>query len=309
MVPQLATLRKEAPSGPGWLHEIKHDGYRLLCRVDTGKVSLTTRGQFNWAGRLPEIAAAIRALRVKSAWLDGELVALRPDGVSDFGSLQTAFRRKQTGQLVYYAFDLLHLDGRDLRPAPLVERKVILHRLLKGRPSSRLQYVDHVEGNGPEFFEQCRRMGLEGAVSKRADAPYLSGRSNSWLKVKCRQRGHFVIAGYVESSSRHRGIRGLVLGTYGPDGTLRYDGRVGSGLSARIEAELLQILRALSTDRCPFAKRPPRDGARRFHWTRPELVAVVDFTEWTSDGVLRQPSYQGLRTDLRARSVIHGDAD
>ncbi len=297
---QLATLRKSPPVGVGWLHEIKFDGYRMLCRIDGGDIRLITRGQLDWTKRLSYLAGDLLELPVKSAWLDGEVVALRADGVSDFSTLQSAFRKKATSQLTYSVFDLLYVDGYDLRRCRLADRKQLLATILS-KPPCRLQYVDHVEGHGPEFFEQCRNMGLEGMVCKRADREHRSGRGEDWIKVKSNCREDFVICGYIDPSSR-RGLGSLILGSYGPDGVLVYEGSVGSGISARVEADLLMKLARIGAMKAPFGKAPPREGRQRMHWVRPELVARVEFRERSSDGLLRHPTFQGLREDAKPSS-------
>jgi bifunctional non-homologous end joining protein LigD len=300
---QLATLRKIPPAGPGWIHEIKFDGYRMLCRIENGKVGLVTRGHHDWTNRFSHLTSDLLRLPVKSAWLDGEIVALKPDGVSDFSTLQSAFRKKATSQLVYSVFDLLYLDGYDLRQCALADRKRQLATILEGT-GVRVQYVDHVEGRGYEFFEQCRNMGLEGAVCKRADRGHQPGRNDDWIKVKCKRREDFVICGYINPSSRRKGLGSLILGAYGPDGALTYEGRVGSGISARVEAELLLKLARLSELKAPFSKSPSRENRTEFHWVRPELVARVEFLERTNDGLLRHTSFQGLRDDIAPSAVV-----
>jgi bifunctional non-homologous end joining protein LigD len=299
---QLATLRKLPPADSGWIHEIKFDGYRMLCRIENGKVGLVTRGRHDWTNRFPHLASDLLKLPIKSAWLDGEIVALRPDGISDFSTLQGAFRNKATIQLVYSVFDLLYLDGYDLRQCALVDRKRLLAMILEGSVA-RVQYVDHVEGRGIEFFEQCRNMGLEGAVCKRADRGHMPGRGDDWIKVKCKRRQDFIICGYIDPSSR-KGLGSLILGAYGPDGALIYEGRVGSGISARVEAELLLKLARLSEMKAPFGKSPPGENRRGMHWVRPELVARVEFQERTNDGLLRHTSFQGLRNDIAPLAVV-----
>jgi bifunctional non-homologous end joining protein LigD len=299
---QLATLRKLPPADSGWIHEIKFDGYRMLCRIENGKVGLVTRGRHDWTNRFWHLASDLLKLPVKSAWLDGEIVALRPDGVSDFSTLQSAFRKKATSQLVYSVFDLLYLDGYDLRPCALADRKRLLATILEGT-GVRVQYVEHVEGRGIEFFEQCRNMGLEGAVCKRADRGHMPGRGDDWIKVKCKRRQDFVICGYIDPSSR-KGLGSLILGAYGPDGALIYEGRVGSGISARVEAELLLKLAQLSEMKAPFRNSPPGENRREMHWVRPELVARVEFQERTNDGLLRHTSFQGLRNDIAPSAIV-----
>jgi bifunctional non-homologous end joining protein LigD len=304
---QLATLHKSPPAGPGWLQEIKLDGYRMLCRIDGGKVRLITRGQLDWTNRLTHLATDLLKLPVKSAWLDGEVVALKADGVSDFSTLQSAFREKATSQLTYSVFDLLYVDGYDVRPCPLVERKRLLAAILV-RPPARVQYVEHVDGRGAEFFEQCRNMGLEGMVCKRGERGHRPGRGDDWIKVKCNRSEDFVICGYIDPSSRRSGLGSLILGTYGPDGTLFYEGSVGSGISVKAEAELLLKLARLSAIKAPFGKAPS-NGRQRMHWVRPELVARVEFRERSSDGLLRHPTYQGLRVDVSPSSIVREPLD
>jgi bifunctional non-homologous end joining protein LigD len=300
---QLATLRKLPPAGSDWIHEIKFDGYRMLCRIEGGKVGLVTRGRHDWTNRFSHLASDLLKLPVKSAWLDGEIVALRPDGISDFSTLQAAFRKKATSQLVYSVFDLLYLDGYDLRQCALADRKRLLATILE-EMGVRVQYVEHVEGRGHEFFEQCRNMGLEGAVCKRADRGHQPGRNDDWIKVKCKRREDFIICGYIDPTSRRNGLGSLILGAYGSDGALNYEGNVGSGISARVETELLLKLLRLSERKAPFSKSPPRMGRREMHWVRPELVARVEFQERTNDGLLRHTSFQGLRENIAPSSVI-----
>jgi bifunctional non-homologous end joining protein LigD len=300
---QLATLRKSAPAGDNWIHEIKFDGYRMQCRIEAGKVGLITRGRHDWTNRFSHLVSDLLKLPVKSAWIDGEIAALGPDGISDFSTLQAAFRNKATNQLVYSVFDLLYLDGYDLRQCALSDRKRWLAMTLEGS-AARVRYVDHVEGHGLEFFEQCGNMGLEGAVCKRADRGHEPGRDDDWIKVKCKRHEDFVICGYINPASRRKGVGSLILGAYGPDGALIYEGRVGSGISARVEAELLLKLARLSEMKAPFRQTPVRENREKFHWVRPELVARVEFQERTSDGLLRHTSFQGLRDDLAPSAIV-----
>jgi|HubBroStandDraft_6_1064221.scaffolds.fasta_scaffold735150_1 bifunctional non-homologous end joining protein LigD len=178
--PQLATLRTSSPGGIHWIHEIKFDSYRMACRIERGKVSIISRRNLDWTQRFPDLARDLAELPVKSAWLDGEIVSLRSDGISDFEALQSSFRNRRTGQLTYAVFDLLYLDGYDLRDCPLIDRKQLLGTLLR-KPPARVQYVEHIEGRGVEFFEHCCRMELEGAICKRADRGHRPGRSGDWI--------------------------------------------------------------------------------------------------------------------------------
>ncbi|HEV7224589.1 MAG TPA: DNA ligase D, partial [Pirellulales bacterium] len=300
---QLATLAKSPPEGDGWLHEIKLDGYRLLCRISKGKVTFITRGEQDWTRRFGSLAEAAERLPVKSAILDGEAVALLPSGVSSFQALQNAFRGEQTAPLLYYAFDLLYLDGRDLRPLPLERRKEILAELLAGADEGPLRLSEHIVGQGAKFFEQLCRRGLEGAISKRRDRPYLGGRGGDWIKTKCIQRAEFVIGGFTDPERSREGFGALLVGYHDDKRELTYAGRVGTGFSAKLLRELRQRLEKRVQRKSPFQKVPRRDMTSGTHWVKPELVAQVEFTNWTDDGILRHPSFQGLREDKAAREI------
>lgn len=296
--PQLATRVEAAPQGDGWLHEIKFDGYRLMARIAHGQVQLTSRQGHDWSSRFPALLAAFGALRVESALVDGEVIALEPDGVSSFRRLQEALAAGRTGDLVFEAFDLLELDGEDLTETPLELRKALLERVIPKQDGGRavLRYVGHIEGRGAALLEEVCRLGLEGIVSKRRDARYRSGRNDDWRKTKCIRQAEFVIGGYTESTSTRAGFGSLLLGAYGRNHELRYTGNVGTGFSTRQLRDLHAELTALETRACPFDVVPART-ARGVHWVRPELVADVEFAEWTRDGRLRQPVFRGIRED------------
>ncbi len=303
IAPQLATLVAEPPDGAKWIHEIKFDGYRIVARIDSGKVRLLSRNEKDWTNRFPEIAEALAELSVSKAVLDGEVVALSPNGASSFRSLQEALSAKRTSTLIYQAFDLLHLDGRNLAGVTQLERKRALERLLQDARSgadARVKYTDHIEGNGPAFFRKVCATGLEGIVSKIADAPYREGRGRGWLKTKCTQHEELVIGGYTDPGGSRTGFGALLLGAFDADGKLTYVGRVGTGFDARQLREISARLAKLSTTRSPFGTPPP---ARSVHWVRPVLVAEVEFTERTRDGMLRHPSFRGLREDKDAREI------
>ncbi|HVX60486.1 MAG TPA: DNA ligase D, partial [Pirellulales bacterium] len=299
---QLASLSDGPPEGDRWLHEIKFDGYRLLCRLSRGRARFITRGRQDWTDRFPGLSKAAAGLDVKSAVLDGEAVALLPNGVSSFQTLQNAFRGESAAPIVYYAFDLLYLDGRDLRTMPLEERKERLAALLKDvDPEGALRYSEHISGQGPEFFRQACERGLEGMISTRRDRPYQGGRGVDWIKTKCVQHAEFVIGGFTEPAGSRAGFGSLLLGYHDNGGALVYAGRVGTGFNARVLHDLRRRLDALEQRRSPF-----KDAARRSiraHWVSPQLVAQVEFANWTNDGLLRQPSFQGLREDKAAVEV------
>ncbi|HVA44995.1 MAG TPA: DNA ligase D [Pirellulales bacterium] len=301
---QLATLVKEPPSGEQWFHEIKFDGYRILCRIDRGRVKLMTRGDQDWTARMPAIAAAAKQLPADRAILDGEVVALEPNGVSSFQRLQTAFRDKRAGELIYYVFDLLYLDGHDLRRMPLEQRKAILADLLGHSTSTgSIRYAEHVDAQGGKFFQEACRMGLEGIISKRRDRSYIGGRGYDWTKTKCMRREEFVIGGYTDPEGSRLGLGALLVGYYKGKNRLAYAGKVGTGFSEKLLAELRKRLDELRQNGSPFADFATRLRPRKAHWVKPELVAQVEFSNWTDDGRLRHPSFQCLREDKPATSV------
>ena len=299
---QLATLTDRSPIGEEWLHEIKLDGFRMQCRVEKGKGQLLTRTGQDWTHRFPGVAQAAARLPVETVLLDGELVALQPDGRSSFQLLQRALSEGAEATLAYYAFDLLYLDGYDLTVAPLQIRKETLARVLEAMPKDGLlRYSDHVMGRGQAFYEAACRLGLEGTIAKRKGAPYRAGRGGDWLKIKCLQRQEFVIGGFTDPSGSRAGFGALLIGVY-DDHRLVYAGRVGTGFNTSLLKTLAARLHRLQQSRTPFHNRVP-GPLRGVHWVRPELVAEIAFTEWTSDNVLRHPSFQGLRDDKRATDV------
>jgi bifunctional non-homologous end joining protein LigD len=234
------------------------------------------------------------------------VVALLPDGRISFQGLQNAFDARSDSNLLYYVFDLLYLDGYDLRDVPLLERKRLLSSLLKDRPSSSLiQYSDHISGSGDIAFAEACRSGMEGLIAKRADAPYLSGRNRNWVKVKCGQRQEFVIGGFTDPSGSRTAFGALLLGVYDAKGKLQFAGRTGTGFTDRSLKELHARLKKIEQKQPAFVNPPVGSEARGVHWVKPTLVAEVAFAEWTNEGQLRQASFQGLREDKDARSIIH----
>jgi bifunctional non-homologous end joining protein LigD len=321
--PQLATLAAEAPSGAAWLHEIKVDGYRILCRLDRGHARLFTRRGMDWTERFPALAPALAALPVGEAWLDGEVTALRPDGHTSFGDVASALQRGvDDAALVYFVFDVLHLNGFDLRGAALVDRKAALVALLAsaddagdsarraaaGEPASArpIRYLDHLRSHGDEFLAAACDLGLEGVVSKRVDATYRPGRGRSWLKVKCMRRQELVVGGFTDRADARGGIGALVLGVRErPHGPLGYAGRVGTGWDQGTMADLRRRLEPLEQALSPFAGDERRGAdARGVHWVRPELVVEVEYLSWDEGGCLRHPSFEGIREDKSSGEVI-----
>ena len=305
VAPQLATLTDKPPPGDQWFHELKFDGYRLQCHLHAGQVRLWTRNENDWTTKFPSVVKAVKALRVKSAILDGEIVALDASGRASFQRLQQSIKGSGTG-LIYHIFDLIYIEGFSLTRTPLHDRKRVLAELIEPLgDSGMLRYSDHIEGNGAEFFKQACKLGIEGIVSKLADSIYESARSRSWLKIKCIKRQEFVIAGYTLSD---KGIpfSSLILGFY-DKGKLIYAGRAGTGYTNAMRVDLKKKLDRIAVDKRPFAQIPNDPGLRRAVWTEPKLVGEVAFTEWTDEGIIRHPSFQGLREDKKPQQVIRED--
>ncbi len=303
--PCLATLADKAPDGANWVHEIKFDGYRIQVRLDRGKVNLLTRKGLDWTKRFPTVAAAVAKLPAKDALIDGELVAEGPDGLSSFSLLQQDLKASRHDRMAFYAFDLLHLDGADLRPLPLVTRKDALAALVNGHSGREtLRLSEFLTEPGKILLRHACKMGLEGIVSKLGDAPYRSGRGRDWIKTKCSDRQELVVAGYVPSSADAHAIGALVLGFYQRN-KLHYAGRTGTGFTHESARALYRKLKAITVERSPFEAVPAEErGVRKPIWVTPKLVAEVDFHGWTHGDRVRQASFQGLREDKSAKSVV-----
>ncbi len=297
---QLATLVDAPPAGRDWLHELKYDGYRCLIAVGGGAVRCFTRSGLDWTDKFSSLVPSALALPVESALIDGEVVVQDAKGHSSFAALQKALKSKTA--LTYFAFDLLEINGEDTSGLAQIDRKARLKEIVGvyGEQGA-IYYSEHVEGEGKTVFERLCKQGLEGIVSKRTDAPYRSGRSRNWLKIKCGKRQEFVIGGWTASDKR-KGFKSLLLGYYsGKD--LIYAGRVGTGFDDALLRDLSARLKPLARKTNPFIGVPAA-AARGARWVEPELVAEIAFTEFTGDGILRHPSFIGLREDRKAGSVV-----
>ncbi|CAB3645539.1 MAG: DNA ligase D [Achromobacter sp.] len=300
--PQLATLVEGVPrqADPDWLYEMKFDGYRLLARLDHGEVRLYTRNGHDWAPKLPHLVAALRRMPLETAWLDGEIVMLADHGAPSFQALQNAFDGERTGAILFYAFDLPYVTGRDLRGEPLRVRRAVLARVMDAAGGDPLRLSDAFDAAPADLVASACRMGLEGIIAKRLSSPYVSRRSDNWIKLKCARRQEFVVVGYTDPQGARVGLGALLLAYHDEAGQLVYAGKVGTGFDDAGLAALRERLQALETRQ---ASVKAGGGGRGTHWVRPELVAEVSFGEWTESGHVRHPVFRGLRTDKPARAI------
>ncbi|MBD9579102.1 DNA ligase D [Pseudomonas sp. BGr12] len=301
--PQLATLVDAPPPGD-WRYEIKIDGYRILARLDRGKVRLMTRNGHDWSKRLPELSKALAALEVQSAWLDGEILVMDEEGRPDFQRLQNAFDANVSAPIHYTLFDLLWLDGTDYRGKPLEERRQALQRVLRGNANEALRYSEDFTDDPRSILDSACRLGLEGLIGKRAGSPYSEKRSHDWIKLKCKRRQEFVIAGFSEPKGSRSHFGALLLGLHDEDGALRYAGKVGTGFSAASLATLHQQLKPLQRKTSPLKDAPKGADARGVTWLRPALLCEVAFAEMTREGLVRQAVFQGLRSDKPVQAIV-----
>ena len=314
--PQLATLSNGVPISGDWSFEIKFDGYRVMARIDQGVPRLITRGGHDWSSKMPSLVKAIAALGLQSGWLDGEIVVLGKTGVPEFNALQNAMDRAGSDGIVYFVFDVPFFEGRDLRQVALQDRRALLRDFLESRASDQVRFSADFDADPASMLESARKLNLEGLIAKRADAPYVSARTDTWLKLKCRQRQEFVIGAYTDRGNDPNAaeVGSLLLGVYAGRRLVSV-GSVGTGWGARTAADLKVRLRKLSVAASPFSEDAPvRKGrwsqrvAGSERWVKPKLVAEVDFAEWTPDAQIRHATFQGLRLDKPARQVKREEA-
>jgi bifunctional non-homologous end joining protein LigD len=302
--PELATLVNAPPSGKKWLHEIKFDGYRIVCFVKGKKIKLKTRNNQDWTEKFPYLVKTLQHLNLKNTILDGELVALNNKGRSDFQLLQNALHHEETATLIYYCFDLLYYNSENWMSLPLIQRKKQLQQLIPTTKSAVL-YSRHIVGKGDVLFRKACRLSLEGIVSKNIDSPYLQKRTLDWKKVKCSLRQEFIVVGFTTGTGKRKYFGSLLLAVYTKHKQLRYCGNVGTGFNEKSLKNIYLLLNKYKSTK-PLFKLPI--GMDQVTWVKPKVIVEVKFTEWTKAGSLRHPSFKGLRYDKRANEIIREKA-
>ncbi|MET1066978.1 MAG: DNA ligase D [Pseudomonas prosekii] len=301
--PQLATLVESAPSGD-WRYEIKFDGYRMLARIENGTVQLFTRNGHDWTAKLPAQAQALASLGLESAWLDGEVVAADENGVPSFQLLQNAFESGKSGAIVFYLFDMPYLNGVDLREVPVEERRSALAKVLERSEDEILRFSEDFGEDASDLLASACQMNMEGLIGKRVGSPYVSRRSDDWIKLKCQQRQEFVVVGYTEPKGARTLFGALLLGLHDKDsGELRYAGKVGTGFNERTLKSIHAQLTPLEVKKPAVVNPPTGFEAKGVHWLKPELLAEVAYAEITKDGSVRHSVFHGLRSDKPAKDI------
>ncbi|AMM14041.1 DNA ligase [Burkholderia sp. PAMC 28687] len=312
MKPQLATLVDASPSSDDWTYEIKFDGYRIMIRIDreggakpkAAQAQFFTRNGHDWTDKFSRQVKALDKLDVQNAWLDGEAVVLDDNDLPNFQKLQNAFDTNRPQDIAIYFFDIPFLNGYDLRNVPLIQRRAILQALLEPLDDDVLRFSADFEFGADDLLKSACDMALEGIIGKRRDSTYTSGRSNSWIKLKCRRRQEFVVGGYSEPTGSRGEFGALLLGVYDAKGKLQYAGRVGSGFNAGTLRDIKKQLDKREIQKMPFASAPKERSRTPVHWVTPELVAECNFAEWTSERIVRQASFVSLRTDKPAKEIV-----
>ena len=301
--PELATLVDSAPEGD-WRYEIKFDGYRIMAKVDDGKVQLFTRNGHDWTHKLPRQAEAIACLALESAWLDGEMVVANAQGVPDFQALQNAFEQGRSGNIVYYLFDLPFLNGMDLREVPVEQRREALSEVLERSEDEVLKFSDDFAETPEALLNSACQMQMEGLIGKRGGSPYVSRRSGDWIKLKCKRRQEFVIVGYTEPKGSRSKFGALLLGLHDAhSGELKYAGKVGTGFNQATLTTIYAQLTPLEAKKPAVVNPPTGADAKDVHWLKPSLLAEIAFAEITQEGSVRHAVFQGLRNDKPAKSI------
>lgn len=304
--PELAQLSTTPPAGAGWLHELKLDGYRMQARKDGSWVQMLTRKGLDWTERMRGAANEVAKLPVEKAILDGEVVVLRANGTTSFADLQASMQENAKHELTYFCFDVLHVNGHNTRGLPLRERKELLSEILGHGREGSVRLSEHIETGGPELLKEACKLGAEGIISKRADSLYDSGRGGDWLKMKCLHEQEFVVGGYTLPINGIWGVGALLLGYY-EDGKLLYAGRTGTGFTQKTHRMIRDRLEKLETKTSPFVSVPP-DGRKGARWVKPETVVQVRFANWTSDNLVRQAAFLGVREDKAPDEVVRETA-
>ena len=310
LAPQLATLAQGVPDNPlDWIFELKFDGYRLLTRVNGPKdIALFTRNGHDWTSKLASLQQAIAGLKLPTGWYDGEIIVPGPKGAPDFGALQACFESGRTDDIVLHLFDVPYFDGHDLRECRLEARRALLKTVLTASDSDRVRFSEEFNADTRTLLASACQLGLEGLIAKQRDAPYVSRRAPSWIKLKCQQRQEFVIGGFTDPRGGRTGFGALLLGVHDAHGALQHAGNVGTGFNEKLLRDIKTKLDAIAQDKSPFAAGSGSGLQGSPHWVKPVLVAEVAFGEWTNAGRIRHSVFHGLRTDKSPSLIVKEQA-